>query len=446
MIRSLIRRLLPGSWQPYALNMGWLLFGRSVRLALGFAVGVWVARYLGPSNFGLLNFVTSVVALVIPVSQLGLEQILTRERVRNPKARAAHLGSALGLRVLGLFVAYAILALYVVYGNGNSDITPLIGIASLSLPLQLFSVVDAEYQARVASRYSVWVRTGALFIASGLRIMAIVCEAPLTIFIWLMVIENFFMGLGWWIAAEKHRFSPRNWYFDLHTALHLWQESWPVLIASAAMAITVHIDQVMIQHILGEQSLGQYAAAVRISTLLYFLPMAAMSTFFPALLHSREKNKPQYFERLEIFFSGMIWMGIGLASVFAIFGEQMVGVLYGARFELTGEILRIHVWSLVFVCMSFAGSRWFLAENRQHLLIVIHSIAAVVNVILNFWWLPEMGIKGAAFATLFSYFVTGYAGNFIFSFSRENGQRLTRALNPKVLFLFMRQRQKGNWH
>ncbi|MBD3376321.1 oligosaccharide flippase family protein [candidate division KSB1 bacterium] len=232
MIRVFIRQLLPRTWQPYFLNMGWLLFGRSVRLALGFTVGVWVARYLGPSDFGLLNFVTSIVALVSPLSQLGLEQILTRERVRHPDARTAHLGSAFGLRGVGLFIAYAILALYIVFGGQNSEITLLIGIASLSLPFHLFSVVDAEYQARIASRYSVWVRTGALFVASGLRIAAILGDAPLMIFIWLIVAENLFMGLGWWIAAEKHRFSPRNWHFDPHTALYLWKDSRPVLLAT----------------------------------------------------------------------------------------------------------------------------------------------------------------------------------------------------------------------
>ena len=44
-------------------NMGWLMFDRIVRMGMGLFVGVWVARYLGPIEFGSLNFAVAFVAL-----------------------------------------------------------------------------------------------------------------------------------------------------------------------------------------------------------------------------------------------------------------------------------------------------------------------------------------------------------------------------------------------
>ena len=66
-------------------NMGWLMVDRVVRMGMGLFVGVCVARYLGPVQFGSLNFALAfvalfaIVALFGTVTTLGLEGIVIRE-------------------------------------------------------------------------------------------------------------------------------------------------------------------------------------------------------------------------------------------------------------------------------------------------------------------------------------------------------------------------------
>ncbi len=434
------RQVFSTTWRPYLANMSWLLAGRGIRLLMGFLVGVWVARYLGPSRYGMLNFAMSLVTIAAAVSHLGLDQILVRERVRHPEEREVLFGTAFILRTAGLLVAYGVLALTVQRLSPPEETVSLVWIASVTLVFQLISVVDAEYQARVEARYSVSIRTASLMLASLMRVIAILAGASLMVFIWLLVVEQALLAAGWWLLATHHRYSPRQWRFDSGRARQLWRDSWPLWLGGAAMAVTLRVDQVMIQHLLGEEALGQYAAAVRISDLLYFLPLTGLSTFFPPILRARDENTHLYHQRLDLFYSGMIWMGLVLALLFSLIAVPLTRVLFGPAFAQTGSVLAVHVWSLVFVCMGHAGSRWFLAENRQRLLTVIHLLSAILNVALNLWWLPVMGIRGAALATLISYGVAGYAGNFMFKVSRKNGLRLTTALNPAPLLRMVSRR------
>jgi O-antigen/teichoic acid export membrane protein len=427
------QQVVSTAWRPYLANMSWLLAGRGIRLLMGFFVGIWVARYLGPSRYGMLNFAMSLVTIAAAVSHLGLDQILVRERVRHPEDREVLFGTAFILRTAGLLAAYGMLALAVEAMSVPDETVALVWIASVTLAFQLISVVDVEYQARVEARYSVSIRTTSLMLASLMRVVAILAGASLMVFVWLLVVEQALLAAGWWLLATHHRYSPWQWRFDSRRARQLWGDSWPLWLGGAAMAITLRVDQVMIQTLLGEDALGQYAAAVRISDLLYFLPLTGLSTFFPPILRARDENTHLYHQRLDLFYSGMIWMGLVLALLFSLTALPLTRILFGPAFAQTGSVLTIHVWSLVFVCMGHAGSRWFLAENHQRLLTIIHLLAAILNVVLNLWWLPAMGIRGAALATLASYGVAGYAGNFMFKVSRENGLRLTTALNPVPL-------------
>ena len=76
-------------------NMGWLMVDRMVRLGMGLFVTVWVARYLGPAQFGSLNFAFAFVSLFGTAATLGLDGIVVREVVHH----AADTHEILGTRL-----------------------------------------------------------------------------------------------------------------------------------------------------------------------------------------------------------------------------------------------------------------------------------------------------------------------------------------------------------
>ena len=84
---KLNRLQLSTGFKKYFVNTGWLFFERIIGMAVTFFVGVYVARYLGPANFGLLSYAGSFVGLFMGISALGLNNIVVRELVKNEKKR-----------------------------------------------------------------------------------------------------------------------------------------------------------------------------------------------------------------------------------------------------------------------------------------------------------------------------------------------------------------------
>lgn len=60
-------------------NMSWLLGGRIVNMILSFFVSLATARYLGPDNFGSINYVAAYVSFFSSITSLGLSVIVIKE-------------------------------------------------------------------------------------------------------------------------------------------------------------------------------------------------------------------------------------------------------------------------------------------------------------------------------------------------------------------------------
>ncbi|MDP3051062.1 MAG: oligosaccharide flippase family protein, partial [Eubacteriales bacterium] len=80
-------------------NIGWLTGDNILRMGVGLFVGVWVARYLGPEQYGTLNYAIAIVGLFSAFSKLGLDGIVVRNIVRDPSSKDEILGTACVLKI-----------------------------------------------------------------------------------------------------------------------------------------------------------------------------------------------------------------------------------------------------------------------------------------------------------------------------------------------------------
>ena len=80
------------SFKKYFKNTSWLFAEKVLRILISFVVTIFVVRYLGPKDFGLLSYAISFYGLFSAISILGLESITIRELVKNPDKRDDVLG------------------------------------------------------------------------------------------------------------------------------------------------------------------------------------------------------------------------------------------------------------------------------------------------------------------------------------------------------------------
>jgi O-antigen/teichoic acid export membrane protein len=249
-----------------------------------------------------------------------------------------------------------------------------------------------------------------------------------------VLIEQIVLAFALVILYFKCHSSIFRWHFKFSTAKVLLFNSWPLILSSFAIMLYMRIDQVMIKSFLNEEAVGNYAVAVKISELWYFMPLALSQVFLPFLIESKSLSPDRYKKSLQHMYDLMVWVAVLIAIPVAIFSQPLTLWLYGDQYSESGGVLAIHIWSGIFVFLGVANGNWFLAENLQIYSFYRTIIGSIFNILLNLLMLPFYGIKGAALSTLISYSVASYFSMAIFKNSRLNFILSSNSFNPIAVF------------
>ena len=68
-----------------AKNASWLIGGRIAQMVLSFFVSILTARYLGPSNYGIISYVNAYVAFFTSLCTLGINSVIIKDFVEKPQ-------------------------------------------------------------------------------------------------------------------------------------------------------------------------------------------------------------------------------------------------------------------------------------------------------------------------------------------------------------------------
>jgi PST family polysaccharide transporter len=408
-----LTRLLPGfvrvrlvgrqGLQRAVSNTGWLFADKMLRMGVGLLVNIWVVRYLGPDRFGLLSYATAFVALCSAVATLGLDGIVVRELVRSPSSNREILGSAFLLRSAGA-VAMMLTVITAVYllRHGDSTTTQLVAIIAAGSFFQAFDVIDFWFQSRVLSKYTVMAKNAAFLAAASIKICLIVGHAPLVAFAWAALVEAALAAAGLVAVYRRNGRHLKEWSGRLKRCLDLLSDSWPLILSGFSVAVYMKIDQVMLGSMAGNQAVGIYSSAVRLSEIWYFIPMTVVSSVFPAVIQAKARDEGLYFRRMQRLFSFMAALSLSIAVPMTFLSTRLVVLLFGKGFMEAGPVLAIHIWASLFVFFGVAQGPWDLAENLTKLALCRISLGALLNIVLNVYLIPLYGAIGAAVATVAS--------------------------------------------
>jgi O-antigen/teichoic acid export membrane protein len=392
----------------YLTNTTWLMAEKIVRMAVSLLVGVYVARYLGPAQFGMLSYAVSLVALFSPIAGLGLEEIVVRRLVENPDGREMILGAAFLLRILGSLVLLGMLGAVVYGASLGNNAGSLVMIIAGGILFQCFHVIDCYFQSRVLARMTSATYLGAMVIASVLKVLLVLGNAPLIWFAVAYSLENLFAAVFFVFMYSRSKADILAWRFEMPAAFALLKESWPMAFSGVVVMVYMRVDQVMIKAMINAEAVGQYAAAVQLSEAWYFIPVAINTSLFPAILNARRASQEVYYARLQKLYDSMVWLAVGLALPISLFAKEIVSLLFGGNYAPSGAVLQVHIWTGVFVFLGVASGKWYIAEDLARHSFFRALCGALLNVLLNLLLIPGYGILGAAIATLAAQFGAAY--------------------------------------
>lgn len=412
-IPALIRQRIEGRTNLLAIihNTGWLCSDRAMRMVMSVLVGAWVARYLGPSQFGELAYVVAFVAFFSVISQLGLDAVAIRDMARNKQYSPAILGTVLRLRFISGFLCWgAAIAGMALLRPGDTQSLVLTMIIASAVVFQAADSIDLWFQSQTQSKRTVLAKAVSYLMAGGLKVALILAKAPLIAFAIVGFIEVMLSAFALWVAYRRFP-TPFRWEWDTEWAAKLLRESWPYLLSGLAIIIYMRIDQIMLREMVGEHELGIYSAALPLSTAWYFIPMVIYISVAPTIACRKQTDPVGYERAITQLFSMMWWVMLPLSAAIALVSLPLVALLYGEAYQASAAVLAIHVFSNVPVALGVVMGIWVVNERRNTLSLYKTTIGAASNVLLNLILIPNYGAQGAAIASLISFSIADIFSN-----------------------------------
>lgn len=393
-------------------NISWLFADRILRMGFGLVVGIWVARYLGVQQFGLLNYAIAFVAIFNPLANLGLDVVVVRRLVADPTQQQSILGTSFWMRFVAGWLTWlaVIIGIYLLRHDDAMTIVTVTILGAANI-FQSFDTIDLWFQSQVRSKYSVLAKNAAFIATTSIRVVMVLSHAPLVAFVVAILLEAVLGAVGLLIVYKQQGYLVKLWQWSRSLAQDLLRESLPLILSGLTIMIYMRIDQIMLGQMIGDKAVGVYSAATRISEVWYFIPMTVSSSVMPSIFNAKEISEELYYQRIGGLNRGLTWLAIAVAIVMTFVSKPLIVMLFGNSYIESGTILAVHIWASVFVFSGVATSGWFIAENLSYLSLYRTLSGAIVNILLNIFLIPIYGGLGAAIATVIAQAVASFISN-----------------------------------
>jgi O-antigen/teichoic acid export membrane protein len=388
------------NFQAVVANTGWLMTDKLLRIVVGLLVGAWVARYLGPEQYGELAYALAFIAFFQVVANLGLDGLVVRDIAQDRAKAAVILGTTFRLRLAATFLGWvAACGLMVVVRPGDTTALLLVALIGAGMLFQPADTIDLWFQSQIQSRRTVVAKATAHLLANGAKVGLILVDAPLWTFAVAQSIETALAAILLALAYRHFR-ADHNWRWNWPVARELLLRSWPLMLSGLSIIIYMRIDQIMLREMVGEKELGIYSAALPFSQVWHFLPMTICASVLPTLSRLHAENTEQFYRRLQQLFSFLAWLAIAIVIGMVLIADWIVAGLLGSAYQESAAVLMVHVTTNVFIFLGVAQGQWILSENKTRVAFIQTALGAAVNIAVNLILIPRWGALGAAIAAV----------------------------------------------
>lgn len=410
-----------------ARNAGWIIGGRLINKVLVFFVGVLTARYLGPGNYGLIDYAAAYTTFFASLCNLGINSVIIKDFVDNPEEQGSAIGTTLVLRAVSSALSALMIFCIVRIIEGNEPITlTVVALSSLGLIFQVFDSFKQWFQFRLQSKYAAIATVIAYLAVSVYKILLLMAGKSVIWFALATSVDYIALAVCLIIAYRRNQ-GPRL-SFSWQKAKQLLSGSHSYILSGLMISIYATTDKLMLKQMLDEAAVGYYGLAVTLSTAWGFVLEAVIDSVYPSVIQAHGKDKALFDRKNRQLYALVIYGALSVSLVICLLADPIIRILYGAAYAPSVLPLRIVVWYTAFSYLGGARNAWVVSENRQKYLKYLYCGAAAINVALNFLLIPVWGTAGAAAASLVTQISTTVLIPALIPALRPNAKLMVEAL------------------
>ncbi len=421
-------------------NASWIIVCKAAQALIALVITTISARYLGPSNYGLLHYAISVVSFAVPVAQLGLRNVLVEEIVSHPEREGESLGTTLGMSVVSsLFCVAGCLVFVSAVNTGERDTLIVCALYGVSLIFQMTEMIQCWYQAKLLSKYTSIVSLISYIIVAAYKIFLLVTQKSIYWFAVSYAFDYFLISAILLLLYGK--LGKQKLSFSLSLGRVLFHRSRYYIVSSMMVTVFSQTDRIMIKMMVGNAENGYYATACTCAGLTAFIFTAIIDSMRPMIFESKKLSRKEFERNISRLYSVVIYLALLQSVVLTLLSGPVVRLLYGQVYTPAIPLLRIITWYSAFSYMGSVRNIWMLAEEKQRYLWMINLTGAVMNVIGNLLLIPAGGAAGAAISSVLTQFFTNFLLCLIFRPIRTTAKLIWASLDPRLILEFIPRKE-----
>lgn len=414
-------------------NASWIIVCRLIQSILSMIISIISARYLGPSNFGLISYASSLTAFIVPVIQLGLRNTLVQEIVSDSKNEGEVLGTSIGMCMFSSVVGIiGITSFASILNRGETDTIIVCSLYSVSLIFQMSEMIQYWFQAKLLSKYVSIVSLIAYGLVSLYKIFLLIYNKNVYWFALTNAIDYFIISVVLFYVYKK--LGGHVFRFSFKRFKYLFSKSKYYIVSGMMVNVFSQTDKIMLKIFVNDAEVGIYSAALSCAGMTSFVFVAIIDSFRPMIFENKKKKQLEYNKSMCTLYAIVFYMALLQSVLLFITSGFVTKVLYGESYSGATNILKIITWYSAFSYMGSVRNIWVLAEEKQHLLWIINLSGAVLNVFGNLFLIPVCGANGAAISSVVTQFFTNFVLCFVIKPLRENGIMILKSLNISKVF------------
>lgn len=410
-------------------NAAWIIGEQVFQMAISFFIMILSARYLGPSNYGLINYTASFVTFTTSVVTLGMDGVVIKKMVDFPDREGEYLGSCMAFRLVSAFVCGAgSIAVVWMLNPGDNLMLMLVAVQSVQLIFKAVSVLDSWFQRHLKAKYVSLAKMLSCIIVAAYRIYLLVTRKSVVWFAFSSTLTMLVIAVVLVISYQKNKNSRLK--VSVKCGFDVLKDSYHFIISGLMTAIYGQMDKIMLGGMISSASVGFYTTAASLCSMWLFVPLAVINSLRPGILEQKSRGNEQlYMFKLQKLYSIIIWICMIVSIGVFVFGGFAIRILYGEAYSGAIRPLKILIWSETFAMIGSARGAWILAENKNKYVKYYLGMGAALNLLLNSTLIPVYGAEGAAVATLITQIFTSMIAPLLFKGTREHTRIVLQSVN-----------------
>ena len=396
---------------PRIKNSIWMMSEKLIAIFGLIFVTSFVAKYIGPENFGKLTFVGSIFAILQTLSLMGTENIIFQKTAKNRKIGENIIYASKRLRDY-IYGSLSIITLGGLYFY-TDRLTFIFGMSTcIAIYFAVHDVYSIYFNAILESKINAYCNIAALIISLSVRYLIVLFQLPietLGIPIILLTLIPFLLrkylytkkklSVGIMLPYAIKRY--RKYTFAVGQKLLLYSLSVAIFTKTAQLFLGLE----------SQFDLGIYTVAMTLGNSFYFVLLAIISSYFTGIYQEENLEKSQ--NNVAKLYMTVVVISLFVTLGLYLFGPWVVGALYGIEFIRVAEILWLAGLVTLFSGLSTIAEKYLIKFNAYEYLKRKTFVLVFFNIIFTFSMVKLYGLYGGIYAiliteilsvTLFNYF------------------------------------------